>query len=79
MAISGKLQAIYIAKRIHQVIEDSITTFELSDNNYVKKNDPWKYILADTAFTIFSTNHTNRQKSPVQLFLGGIWLCQLST
>jgi hypothetical protein len=38
--------------------------------NYLNKDDPWKGILAATAFAIRATYYTTLQKSPGQLVFG---------
>ena len=62
-------QANAIVERVHQTIGNIIRTFELEDN-YLDEDDPWKGILAATAFAICATYHTTLQKSPGQLVLG---------
>jgi hypothetical protein len=64
------LQANAIVKRVHQTIGNIIQTFELHEN-CLDEDDPWKEILAATAFAIRAAYHTTLQKSPGQLvFLG---------
>ena len=62
-------QANAIVERIHQVIANIIRTFELQDN-YLDEDNPWKGILAATAFAVRSTYHTTLQKTPGQLIFG---------
>jgi hypothetical protein len=62
-------QANTIVKRVHQTIGNIIRTFELHEN-YLDEDDPWKGILAATAFAIRATYHTTLQKSPGQLIFG---------
>ena len=62
-------QANAIVERVHQAIGNIIRTFELHDN-YLDEDDPWKGILAATAFAIRATYHTTLQKSPGQLVFG---------
>ena len=62
-------QANAIVERVHQVIANIIRTFELQDN-YLDEDDPWKGILAATAFAVRSTYHTTLQKTPGQLVFG---------
>ncbi len=62
-------QANAIVERVHQTIGNIIRTFELHDN-YLDEDDPWKGILAATAFAIRATYHTTLQKSPGQLVFG---------
>jgi transposase InsO family protein len=56
-------QANAIVERVHQTIGNIIRTFELH-KNYLDEDDPWKGILAATAFEIRATYHTTLQKSP---------------
>ena len=58
-----------IVKRVHQTIGNIIRTFELH-NSHLDEDDPWKGILAATAFAICATYHTTLQKSPGQLVFG---------
>ena len=46
-----------------------IRTFEL-ENNYLEEDDPWKGILAATAFAVRATINTTLQKTPAQLVFG---------
>ena len=46
-----------------------IRTFELEEN-YLDDDDPWKGILAATAFAVRSTYHTTLQATPGQLVFG---------
>jgi hypothetical protein len=62
-------QANAIGERVHQTIGNIIRTFELHEN-YLDEDDPWKGILAATAFAIRATYHTTLQKSPGQLVFG---------
>jgi hypothetical protein len=55
-----------IVERVHRTISNKILTFELHEN-YLDEDDPWKGILAATAFAISATYHTTLQKSPGQL------------
>jgi hypothetical protein len=50
-------QANKIVERVHQTIGNIFQTFELHDN-YLDEEDPWKGILAVTAFAIHATYHT---------------------
>ena len=49
-----------VLERFHQVLENLLRTFDISNQTYVYKNDPWTVILAAAAFSIFST--TNMKK-----------------
>jgi transposase InsO family protein len=62
-------QANAIVERIHQVIANMVRTFEL-ETNYLDKEDPWKGVLAATAFAVRSTYHTTLRKTPGQLVFG---------
>jgi transposase InsO family protein len=62
-------QANAIVKRIHQVIGNIIRTFDL-ENNYLDEKDPFKGVLAATAFAVRSTYHTTLKKMPGQLVFG---------
>ena len=62
-------QANAIVERVHQTIGNMIRTFEL-ENNYLEEDDPWKGILAATAFAVRATIHTTLQKTPAQLVFG---------
>ena len=46
-----------------------IQTFEL-ETNYLDKGDPWKGVLAATAFAVRSTYHTTLKETPGQLVFG---------
>ena len=56
-------------ERIHQVIGNINKTFDL-ENNYLDDNNPWKGILAATAYVVRSTYHTTLKKMPGQLVYG---------
>src|SRR5688572_5235681 len=62
-------QANAIVERIHQVIGDIIRTFDL-EANYLDNDNPWRGILAATAFAVRSTYHTTLRKTPGQLVFG---------
>jgi transposase InsO family protein len=62
-------QANAIVERVHQVIGNSIRTFEL-ESNYLDKEDPWKGILSATAFAVQSTFHTTVRTTTGQLVFG---------
>jgi hypothetical protein len=62
-------QANAIVERVHRTIGNIIRTSELHEN-YLDEDDPWKGILAATAFAIRATYHTTLQKSPGQLVFG---------
>ena len=62
-------QANAIVERIHQVIANMVRTFEL-ETNYLDKEDPWKGVLAATAFAVRSTYHTTLKKTPGQIVFG---------
>src|SRR5688500_4775518 len=46
-----------------------VRTFEL-ETNYLNDDDPWKGVLAATAFAVRSTYHTTLKKMPGQLDFG---------
>ncbi len=62
-------QANAIVERIHQVIGNIIRTFNL-ESNYLDNDNPWRGILAATAFAVRSTYHTTLKKTPGQLVFG---------
>jgi transposase InsO family protein len=69
-AISRRnLQANAIVERVHQTIGNIIQTVEIHDN-FLDEYDPWKGILAATAFAICATYHTTSQNSPGLLVFG---------
>ena len=55
--------------RIHKVLGNLVQTYNLHAT-YVDEDDPWTVILAAAAFTVRSTYHPNKGKSPVQLVFG---------
>ena len=68
-ATQGTPQDNSIIEITHQVLANLIRTFDL-DKKYVDKDDPWKGILAEEAFSIRSTFHTINKKPPGQLIFG---------
>jgi len=62
-----------IVVQIHQVIESIIRIFDL-ELNYLDNEDPWKSILAATAFAVRSTYHTTLKKTPGQLVFGCVMI-----
>ena len=58
-----------IVERIHQVIGNIIRAFDL-EANYLDDDNPWRGILAATAFAIRSTYHTTLRKTPGQFVFG---------
>ena len=62
-------QANAIVEQIYQAIVNMVCTFEL-ETNYLDKVDPWKGVLAATAFAVRSTYHTTLKKMPGQLVFG---------
>jgi hypothetical protein len=62
-------QANAIIEQVHQTIGNILHTFQLQDN-YLDEDNPWKGILAATAFAIGATYHTTLEKSPGQLAFG---------
>jgi len=69
-------QANAIVERVHQVIGNMIRTFELEDN-YLDEDDPWKGILAATAFAVCSMYHTTLQKTLEQLVFSRDMICNI--
>ena len=59
-----------LVEQIHQVIANMVQTFDLK-LNYLDKEDPWKGVLAATAFAVQSTYHTTLKKMPGQLLVFG--------
>ena len=59
-------QANAIVEWVHQVIGNIIRTFDL-EANYLDNDNPWRGILAATAFAVRSTYHTTLQKTPRHL------------
>ena len=51
------------------MIANMVRTFEL-ETNYLDEEDPWKGVLAATAFAVQSTYHTTLKKTPGQLVFG---------
>ena len=58
-----------ILERIHHVLVNLVRTFNVQQT-YGDENDPWKGILAEAAFSIFSTTNIQKCYSPVQLIFG---------
>ena len=61
-----------ILERIHQVLGNTVSTFNVQ-KNYFDKNDPWRGILAAAAISIRSTTSGQKGYSPVQL----IFFCDM--
>ena len=61
-ATTANPKANSILERVHKVIGNMIRTFNLQEN-YLDEDDPWKGILAATAFAVRSTYHTTYFKS----------------
>ena len=55
-------------ERIHQVISNLVSTFDLQ-NNYLDEDDPWSGILAATASAEQITYHTMLKSTPDQMVL----------
>jgi len=68
-ATTANPQANAIIERVHQVIGNMISTFDLEENN-LDEDDPWAGILAATAYAIQCTYHTTLQATPGQLVFG---------
>ena len=58
-----------IVERVHQVLNDSLRTFEL-ENRELNETDPWSPFLTAVAYAIRSTYHTTLQATPGQLVFG---------
>ena len=58
-----------IIERVHQVLNDALHTFELSEHE-LDEHDPWASFLSATAYAIRSTYHTTLEASPCQLVFG---------
>ena len=58
-----------ILERIHQVIENLVRTFNITQT-YVDEEDPWLGILFAAAFEIFSTTNNLKDYSPGNLIFG---------
>ncbi len=58
-----------IIERVHQVLNDSLRTFEL-EKQELDESDPWNPFLSAAAYAIRSTYHTTLQASPGQLVFG---------
>ena len=58
-----------IIERVHQVLNDALRTFELSEHE-LDEHDPWASFLSATAYAIRSTYHTTLEASPCQLVFG---------
>ena len=62
-------QANATIERIHQVLENSLRTLELEEQE-LEENNPWESILAACAWAIRSTYHTVLEATPGQLVFG---------
>ena len=59
-----------VVERVHQVLENSLRTFELEEQELDEEN-PWEPFLSSCcAWAIRSTYHTILQASPGQLIFG---------
>jgi transposase InsO family protein len=73
--IKGKTSTTYnpqsngIIERVHQVLGDSLRTFELEEQE-LNKDDPWSPFLSAVVFAIRSTYHTTLEATPAQLVYG---------
>ena len=56
MSTTANPQSNAVLERIHLVLANMIRTFELEDSDVTE--NPWKGILAATAFAIRATVHT---------------------
>jgi len=66
-ATTANPQANSIIERVHQVIGNLIRSAQPQD---AEEDDPWKGILAATAFAVRSTYHTTLKATPGQLVFG---------
>jgi transposase InsO family protein len=62
-------QANGIIERVHQVLGNSLRTFELEKED-LSEIDPWGYFLSSAAWAIRSTFHTTLRATPGQLIYG---------
>ncbi len=62
-------QSNAIIERIHQVLENSLRTLEIHEQDLEEEN-PWEGILAACAWAIRSTYHTVLEATPGQLVFG---------
>ena len=75
LGITTKISSAYnpqsngIVERVHQVLNDSLRTFEL-ENKDLDENHPWSLFLTAVAYAIRSTYHTTLQATPAQLVFG---------
>ena len=58
-----------VIERIHQVVGNSLRTFQLESAN-LTENDPWTPYLASVAWAVRSTYHTILNATPGQLVFG---------
>jgi hypothetical protein len=63
-------QANVMTERAHQMLGNSIRSFQLQDKPYYDPDDPWGGILAAVAFALRSTYHMTLQATPGQLIFG---------
>ena len=56
-------------EQIHQILENIVRTYNLQEK-YVDAPEPWMGIISASAFTVQSTYHRTKRKSPVQLVFG---------
>ena len=57
-------------EHVHQMLGNSIWSFELQDNPYIDMDDPWLGILAAALFAMCSMYHTTLCVMPGQLVFG---------
>ena len=75
MGIKTKPSTIYnpqsngSIEQVHQVLNDSLRTFEL-ENRELSETEPWSPFLTAVAYAIHSTYHTTLQATPAQLVFG---------
>ena len=59
-----------VLESIHQVLGNLVRTFNISNQTYVDKDDPWTGILSATVFAISSRTNRKKGYSPGQLIFG---------
>ena len=67
---SGNPMPYAAFERIREVIGNLVRTFNIYNQKYVDKNDPWMGILAAAVFAIFSTTNSKKGYSPGQFIFG---------
>ena len=65
-----ELRCVTMIEHVHQMLGNSIQSFELQDNPYIDMDDPWLGILAAALFAMCSMYHTTLCVMPGQLVFG---------